>query len=231
MENLPINGLDLAVIAVIVISGLLAFARGFIHEALSVGSWVAAAAVVVFALPYARPYARDFITVPILADLAAAGVIFIVAVLCFSIVIGFITDKVQGSSLGPIDRTLGFLFGLARGALLVCLAYLPLQWLAPPAQQPDWLKNARVLPWVQSGADWLKSLIGEDLVPPSGPRKPTTTQDSSRETARKALETEKMVRDMMSPNPKSPPAPDSGQPKGYGDRERRELERLIGGER
>lgn len=230
MDSLPISGLDLAIIAVVIISGLLALARGFIHEVLAVGSWIAAAVVVVFALPYARPYARDLITIPILADLAAAGVIFIVAVLLFSILIGFITNKVQGSSLGPIDRTLGFLFGLARGALLVCLAYLPLQWLAPPSQQPDWLKDARLLPWVQTGANWLKSLIADDIAEP-GRGKPTTASTPSRDTARKALETEKMVRDMMSPEPKSPPPPDPGQPKGYGDRERRELERLIGSDR
>ena len=227
MDSLPINGLDVVVVGVLLISGLLAFARGFVHEVLAMASWLAAAAVVILVLPYAKPIARQYITIPILADLAAAGLIFIISVILFSILISIIAGKIQASSLGPIDRSLGFAFGLARGALLVCLAYLPVQWLLPPSEQPAWLREARVLPLAQAGAGWLRSLVSDDIAT----RSATSATASSRERTRKALETDKMVRDMMSPEPKSPPPADPAQPKGYGDRERRELERLIGSDR
>ena len=154
----------------------------------------------VFGLPYARPFARELISLPLLADVAAGGVIFIVALLILSLITRAVSRRVQDSALNAVDRSLGFLFGLFRGALLVCLAYIPLAWLMSPGEQPAWLRDARTRPLVEQGAGMIQALFDRQQPPAK------QASDPVRERARKALETERMVRDMMTPDPKTPPS-------------------------
>jgi membrane protein required for colicin V production len=225
VSDFPLTVADGAVLAVLVLSGLLAFARGFVQEVLSVAAWIGAIIAVIFALPLVRPLAQQVIDQPLVADIAAGGAIFLVALIVLSILTGMIAKRVKSSQLNAVDRSLGFLFGAARGALVVCLAYLAVNWLVPPHDRPTWLREARSLPLVESGALWLKDVVT---------RYTGTVEehaDPARQHLRKVLETERLARDMMSPEPKSPDLRDSVPEQGYGQRERRELERLIGTER
>ena len=146
MADFPLTLADLAIIGILLVSAVLAFARGFVHEVLSMGAWVGAAFAVIFGLPLVRPFARSVISLPLLADFAAGGVIFILALLVLSLATRAIARQVQGSALNAVDRSLGFVFGLLRGAVLVCLAYIPLAWLMSPGEQPTWIREARALP-------------------------------------------------------------------------------------
>lgn len=224
MGSFPFTILDLAILATILISAILAFGRGFVHETLSIAGWVGAAAAVIFGLPIAKPYARDFIQPPLLADVAAGVAIFVLAMIVLSIFTRAIASRVHGSSLNAVDRSLGFVFGLLRGAVLVCLAYIPVQWLMAPEEQPAWLHNARLLPLVERGSSWLTDLVDRGGDPSSG-------TDATREQNQKTLETERIVRDMMSPDPKAPAGKPDASPKGYDEKERREIERLLEGNR
>lgn len=221
----PFTVADLVVVGVLLLSAILAFARGFVHEVLSMAAWAGAALAVIFGLPYVRPLAREFISLPLLADVAAGGVLFLITLLILSLLTRSISRRVQDSALNAVDRSLGFLFGLARGALLVCLAYIPLAWMMAPSQQPEWLAHARSRPLVERGAAMLQALVDESR-PVAVP-----VQDRGSERIRKALETERMVRDIMSPDPKAPQQEGKPQQQGYGTGERRDLERLIDSER
>lgn len=225
MADFPFTVADLAVIGILLVSAVLAFARGFVHEVLSMTAWIGAGFAVVFGLPYARPFARELISLPLLADVAAGGVIFIVALLILSLLTRAVSRRVQDSALNAVDRSLGFVFGLLRGALLVCLAYIPLAWLMSPGEQPAWLHDARTRPLVEQGAGIIQALFDG--------RQPAAKQafDPVRERARKALETERMVRDMMTPDPKTPPSGGKPASQGYTEGERRDLERLIDSDR
>jgi len=226
VPDFPFTVADLAVVGVLLVSAVLAFARGFVHEVLSMGAWIGAAAAVIFGLPYARPFAGQFIAMPLLADVAAGGVIFIAALLVLSLLTRALARRVQDSALNAVDRSLGFLFGILRGALLVCLAYIPIAWLMPAGEQPAWLRDARSRPMVEQGSTILRSTVESERAPLK------QALDPDRERARKALETERMVRDMMAPDPKTPaPAGAKSPAHGYSDGERRDLERLIDSDR
>ena len=224
MPEFPFTIADLAIVGVLLISAVLAFARGFVHEVLSMTAWLGAALAVVFGLPYARPIAHQFISLPLLADVAAGGVIFIVTLLILSLLTRAVSRQVHESALNAVDRSLGFLFGLLRGAVLVCLAYIPVAWLMAPSEQPAWIRDARSRPLVEQGAGMIQSLFDTQQLPAQ-----QTLDPSGR--ARKALETERMVRDMMTPDPKSPQWGGKSPPQGYSEDERRDLERLIDSDR
>ena len=158
-----VSVVDLAVGGVLLISALLAFARGFTREVLAVAAWVAAIFATIFGFEHVRPIAERFVQPPWLADGVAATALFLVTLVVVTLVSRFIAHRVQGSGLGTLDRSLGFLFGLARGAVLVCLAYLLFIQAVPPKEQPDWVIDARTRPIVEAGAGALLKLAPEDI--------------------------------------------------------------------
>jgi membrane protein required for colicin V production len=158
------NVLDIVIIGVIVLSGLFAFARGFVKEALSIVGWLGATAFAVYALPWARPIAERYLPKGAVAEAAAAGVIFVVTLIVLSILTGGISRRVRGSSLSALDRTLGLIFGLMRGALLVCIGYIGLSFVLPQnGERPRWISESRTLPLVASTTDSLSHLLPQSF--------------------------------------------------------------------
>ena len=156
--------LDILLLVVMLISGLLAMIRGFMREILSIGAWgiAAIAALVLYGRlgPIVKSYAN-------LGDTAtnsvAAAIIFLVTLLLVSIITARISDLVLDSRVGALDRTLGFLFGLGRGLLLVVVAYVFFNWLVVERSQPEWVRSAKSVFVLQKTGDWLKGLLPEDL--------------------------------------------------------------------
>jgi membrane protein required for colicin V production len=158
------NVLDIIVIAVIVLSGLLAFVRGFVKEVLAIAGWVGASAAALYALPFARPIAERFLPKGAAADAAAAGLVFIVTLIVLSIVTSAIARRVRHSALSALDRTLGLVFGLARGALVVAIGYLALSFVLPLAgEEPPWVTQSRTLPLVAGATQSLTRLLPDSL--------------------------------------------------------------------
>lgn len=152
---------DVGILIVLIISALLAFARGLIKETLSVAGWVGAIFAVLYLFPLLKPFARKLIPLDILADAVTGTMIFVVALVAISIVSYTIAKRVRDSSLNAIDRSLGFVFGLVRGAIVVCIAFLILVQLVPTADHPSWIQEARSLPAVELGANLLIKLVPE----------------------------------------------------------------------
>lgn len=173
------NWVDLVVLGVILISGLLAFSRGLVREALGLGAWIAAAAAALLAQPIVQPWARQQFSDQTLADTVGLVAVFVVVLILLSIVAGIIANAVQGSALGGLDRTLGLLFGLARGAVLVCAAYILVGLAVAVDQWPTPVLTARALPFVYRGADWIVTHVPTEyrpaLAPPPG--RPTSAAE------------------------------------------------------
>ncbi|TSD88890.1 CvpA family protein [Mycobacterium sp. KBS0706] len=164
LDSLPIAAGDIAILIILAISAFLALARGFVAEVLSIAGWLGAALVTLWTFNDARPYLRQYIEMQLLADILTGVGIFVVALVIFSTISHLIARVVKGSALSAVDRSLGFAFGVVRGAVLVCLAYLLLTWVFPETRRPPWLENARMLPWVQAGAEYLKTLVPQEAL-------------------------------------------------------------------
>lgn len=186
---------DLVVVGIVLISGLFAFFRGFVHETLSMLGWVGAAVTALYGYPIARPYVRELIPSQLLADLATGIGLFLIAFLIFSFISGRIAKIVQNSGLDSLDSTLGFVFGLARGGLLVCIAYLALSWLLPGDQQPQWVRDARTRPVLEEGSYLLKAAMPDDLF--------DATADEIARTQKEADINESTYRKLLAPAPKT----------------------------
>ncbi len=212
--------LDIAVLLIVLISGLLAFWRGFVREVLSLGAWIGAAVATVYLFEFAQPVARTYIEVELIADIAAGVAVFVVALLGLSLISHAVSRRVRESTLGPLDRSLGLLFGLARGAAVVALVYLIFAALFAPEERPGWVTEARTEPLMVEGAAMLATILPERWVA------------KSVDAADEALETGKTVQPFAEPLFKAPAIePSAAEPvdRGYRDQERKDLERLIQG--
>ena len=155
--------LDLAVIIVVLVSGMLALLRGFTREVLAILSWVAAAAAAYFFYPLALPYIKPYISKDEIALLASAASVFFVALVAVSLVTVKLSDIILDSKVGALDRTLGFLFGAVRGALIAVVAFVFYSWLVPETNQPQWIKDARAKPFLTAGGEKLREMLPDDI--------------------------------------------------------------------
>ncbi len=223
MENLPFSITDIVVGLVVLVSALLAYGRGFVHEVLSVGGWAGAIFATIYGFPYARPYARDLISLEIVADIGAGVAIFAATLLVLSIITGYVSSRIRRSTLNALDRALGFLLGLIRGAVVVCLAYLGAQWyFQEPGKMPEWLASARTASLMDQGAQLLVALVPKGQVKAAG-----EAAGKLRGQAGQAAKAEKEMREILNVKPKGETIQPDPDGKGYGKHERSDMQRLI----
>jgi membrane protein required for colicin V production len=159
---MPITILDLVLLAVMLISGLLAMVRGFMREILSIAAWGTAALVTLYAFSKLLPTAKTYFNNDTVASIVVVAGVFVGTLIVVSIITVRISDMILDSRIGALDRTLGFLFGLARGLLIVVVAYLFFGWLVQEKQRPDWVTNAKSRTVLDSTGEWLKGLLPDD---------------------------------------------------------------------
>ena len=157
--------LDFVLFGIMFVSGILALARGFTREVLSLVAWGAGAIAAYFAIKQQKlldivmPYAGK----PIIATIAVGALAFIIVMIVVSVIGVKISDRVVDSRVGAFDRTLGFLYGLARGLVLVSISYLFYGWLTPSDRQEDWVRKAQTLPIISVVSDALLRFVPPDI--------------------------------------------------------------------
>ena len=159
---MPITLLDAILLIVMLVSGLLAMIRGFMREILSIGAWGVAALVTLYSYSRVLPIARQYITSDMVAAGASVAGVFLITLLIVSVITARISDLVLDSRVGALDRTLGFLFGLGRGLIIVVVAFLFFAWLVPDRSQPEWVRGAKSRIVLQSTGQWLMSMLPDD---------------------------------------------------------------------
>ena len=218
---------DGIVIAVLIVSGGLAFLRGFINEVLSILAWVIGAVAAIALSKYVTPMFREFLAPDWLATMAAAVAVFLLAYFVATIFAsrwaGKLLDIFEQAEM--MDRTLGLIFGLLRGLLIVTVAYLFFAWLVPlPSEQPDWIRNAKMRPLVEKSAATLFSLApSEGGTKPRSEREPLIYQDK-----RPTSQTPAAKPPVPTPNnSQDKSGADTGKAPSYNSSERKGLDRLF----
>lgn len=159
-----LTAFDIAVGILVLISALLATARGLTREVLSLVTWAGAAAFAAYMFFYQPHIAQEFVADPLWANIATVVVSFIVALIVLHLLTMKIGDWITDSKLGPLDRTLGFVFGALRGLLIAVVVVIFADWLVGenPPNLP-WYGEAQSLPTLRSLGGGLISLLPENL--------------------------------------------------------------------
>lgn len=157
---MPISWLDVILIVIMLVSGFLAMVRGFTREVLSIFSWAMAAVAALYLTPRYWYVVEPYFPSPAFAQIGFALGVFIITLIVVSLVTLRVSDTVLDSRVGALDRTLGFIFGLARGFLLVGIVFILFSALA--RDQPEWVTTARSFPLLQKTQLAIESLLPMD---------------------------------------------------------------------
>ena len=216
------NLVDLAVLVIVVLSAIFAVARGFVREVLALVAWAGAALITAYGFGAATGFAARFVTTPLLAELLAGAALFLGSLIILTLLTGYAARLAEGSVLTPLDRSLGLAFGVARGLLLVSIAYFVIDITLPPNDRPRWLSNAKSEPLLAQGAAIIRGMLPASL---------QLKRAAAADEADRALGQAKAAQDAMGalatpavpipPKTQEPPAPS------YKPADQRELNRLI----
>jgi membrane protein required for colicin V production len=152
---------DILIIAIIAVSAVISLIRGFVQEALSLATWIAAFTL---AWLFFRPLAvqlQPLIDVASIRLGVAYGIILMAVLLLGAFVNHFMKTLVESTGLSGTDRLIGIFFGVARGAVVVAILVL-LAGLTP-FPQDSWWSESRLLPYFQEMAVWMKGYLPADI--------------------------------------------------------------------
>jgi membrane protein required for colicin V production len=108
-------------------------------------------------VPLVKPYVES----GTVSTIIAAAVVFFIALIIASYITTRISDFVIDSRVGAFDRALGFVFGAARGLLLLVIALLFFSWLVQTP--PSWVASARTKPMLDNLGERLMAALPEDV--------------------------------------------------------------------
>lgn len=223
MAAFSFHWIDLLVIVIVIASSVYATYRGFVAETLSIFAWAAAALATLYFAPSVVPL-LDGMFSPVMATLAAYVGVFLVVLIPLSFVSYRFAQGVQSSALGTLDRSMGAVFGIIRGLILIAMAYLLFTLIVPVKKQPDWIADAWTLPLVQDTGDVLLSLVPD--------RDSRVFSDEETPDTRNRRDYATYPSDLPLPRPK-PGTHEAAKShvtkpkKSYGAKDRKALDRLI----
>jgi hypothetical protein len=160
---------------------------------------------------------RAIITNSLLAHIATGTTIFVISLIFLFALSSVLSGWVRGSRLNVLDRSLGFVAGLAAAVVIVSTLYIPVSATWPdPDEQPAWFREAQLRPLIQWGSGILQAILPERLGDGLG--------GETEESANRAADIERAFRRLASPRPE---APGLKEGPGYDSGERRDMDRLF----
>ena len=157
------TGVDVGVAVLVLISAILATARGFTREVLSLATWAGSAAIAAYMYFNHSDIAAQYFAEPLVATGVTVIGTFLVALIVLHLLTMWIGDLVVDSRVGPLDRTLGFVFGAARGILIAVVAAVFANFLLSGSNMPPMLRDAKSFPPLMSAGDYLIGLLPDDI--------------------------------------------------------------------
>jgi membrane protein required for colicin V production len=186
--------IDAAALGIILLSAAFSTVRGFVRELLSIIAWVGAAIAALNLFPYVVPYVGSILPLKNLVPFVAIGFVFIVTLILLSLLAALLGGLIRDTALSGLDRSLGMVFGVVRGIVIVCLAYIGLSVGVDQSQWPAPVVNARLLPAAHAGAVDLVTLVPDPYKPKVDPlpyaRPPSAGSLMQQPVAGSALRTE-----------------------------------------
>lgn len=221
MDYLPLTLPDTIILVILLVSALLAYVRGLVKELLAIGAWVGSAIATVYGFSFIRPYLQQVIGIELIANICTAIGIFLPALVALSLISHKLSKGIKSSNLSSLDRALGLVFGLIRGAILICIIYVGTLWIWSPNELPALFHQARALPIIQKGTNIFFTLI------PQSPKYIDVLRLNGRNLQFTEPQSKLNQSILTQPVPRTESRMEGSSKTGYSDKERRDMQRLI----
>lgn len=154
------NPFDWVVVVILTLSALLSLWRGFAREAISLVSWIAAFIAANLLAMTCADIIGDLIANRTGRYIVAWVLVFVIVLVAGSVLARLFAKLVKVSGLSVLDRMLGMVFGLLRGALIVMALVFVVRELVPKSEQ-SLLDNAQFMPHIDYLLSWSRRLYEE----------------------------------------------------------------------
>jgi len=188
MGDLNFNIVDIVILAILLVSALFAFVQGFTQEVLGTGSWIGAAIVTILLLPRVAPWLETHLQSHVAALLLGGGAIFLGTLVILWTLTHILSTRIQASAIGALDRTLGILVGLVKGAFYVSLLFIVMSWLLPGWTGRSWARDSRLMPLAAVSAGWISDAIANRARTEAKGLKPLLQDEGYGDAARQNLD-------------------------------------------
>ena len=155
---MEIVAVDLIIVAIVAISGLISLVRGFVKEAMSLIIWIAAFVVSMTFSDRVAILLQNLIELASMRQLVAWGGLFVGTLLLGAIIKYMFAKIIDSTGLAGTDRTLGFVFGIFRG-LLIVLAIVIILPKAVPVDQDVWWQQSALIPIFEGFESWGRQAV------------------------------------------------------------------------
>ena len=222
--------LDFVIIGVLLISAALSLIRGFTKEALSIIGWVVSGYAAIFLGPMLQPLLVPYVKLDWVVNAGSILIVFLVVLVVFSLSVNAFSGHVKSSGIDTLDRSLGVMFGLARGVFIVSMGYFIAVLVMPEDKHPDWIADAKLRPILQTTTKVMLTIVPMDRLPLSMANinelmEKTDAEDKLREIAEETLReiADSELETLIETNQKQDSASDTG----YKQSQRNLIRRLI----
>ncbi len=226
--------IDIVVGVIVLISAAISFLRGLIRESLTIAGVVGGFFAAVFFGPKLAPTFNkwlgvspdsenieklfDIVPMNIVADICAYASVFIIVVIAISVISHFTAGAAKAMGLGPIDRTLGVIFGILRAIILLGLLYMPFHLLMDQPSKNKYFAESKTHGLIEGTSEYLSRFL------PSSSEVENTVKDVTEGEIKKKL----FENDILYNKDAKPKAKKSGSEEtGYERDEREELKDLM----
>ncbi|MFO1503878.1 MAG: CvpA family protein [Steroidobacteraceae bacterium] len=155
--------IDYIIVAIVLVSAITGLIQGFLREVCALVTWVLAVWLAWKFGPLLGPHLGGALREAPYGLWAGRGIVFIAVLVVGGIIGALINHYVRLSIFSGLDRLLGFVLGLVRGAVVVGVAVVLAQQVKLDGEV--WWRKSRLLPHMQPVANLLRSLAGEHLPP------------------------------------------------------------------
>ena len=160
-----LTAFDAVAIVIVIVSTLMALARGFMRELATLGAFIAAIAAAFFARKYFVDQLSSLLP-PDSPEWMPDAIIFVIVFLLVYIAVAWfganLSKTIQGvDGIGLLDRVAGGLFGFARGGVVLVFFVYLLNLAMDRDQIPEFVTQARTYPLIAAGANYLSDRAPE----------------------------------------------------------------------
>jgi membrane protein required for colicin V production len=154
-----LTGADVLIILVLLASTIFGIVRGFVREAVSLVFWIIAIWAAWKLGPMVEPHLGGVLAEPNVAPWIGRLVVLVLVLLTGWVVGWLLSYFTRSLGLGAMDRVLGLLFGILRGAVLVGLMIIGGELLN--LNHEEWWNRSKLVPFGETVGDWLRAMVGE----------------------------------------------------------------------
>ena len=164
MDTFPINVLDFISLLVIILSGIISSFRGLVKEGLSIAAWVGAIFSSIYISPFFFQLSLLLIENKTLSEFLTYLATFIIVLITLSIIIRSLTVYVRSSTLNNLDKSLGFLFGIMKGLIILSVVLIIFDWFSTTKERPYAVNEAKLLPIIDTTSRILISTLPKTFI-------------------------------------------------------------------